>query len=566
MTYKLFLFLAGVIFSLTVTASSYDLLLDVSGSMRGFQHEGLQKKTTCTKTGSDSGESWKLFLGGIDNDTKKVCVFGDNYRCLQKISPYNICLKDNKTDLAGALASWLKKDSSYQNLLIITDNVADTSSSYSLQNQYKFENLLSGAKSQFSHISIIALRLPFDGLVYHLGLNKSRSQYKGLRALVIYVLSKKGVTDASFEEYRKTIEEKLTLYEYKLFPIRPFSTRSVKQNFGAVSFKNEKSNKLNIKPAKLKNGGTALKISNYSLGDRLNFSFNTGLEIQGAFTLKDINLKARIQFEGLPNHLQSKGQSQQDVMFNAKITPSEITLSPNKIQGFKIAFNMDRFSFTNIPFKKKIDLLLSNSENLKGRLDLIFTVTKEQYEPDVSVFEEWTHHNKDQLGESDRGSQAKVYNLHKILSSGIAHEETEENLKSIPIILKVRFPSRPLILLVLLIIILLGTLWWIVVKVRGNQSYTLEDDMGRKTPISIGIGHTYIYYDDRSQNLFTLRFIGFAYFVTTDLTLKGPRILSSGQSFNIFDNEDSQYSFYLQQEHAHDAALTEAGSENSYDW
>lgn len=558
MLYKIFLPLAGLLFSLTVTASNYDLLLDVSGSMRGFQHEGLQKKTGCTKNGSDSGESWKSFLGNIHHNTKKVCAFGDKYRCFEKISPYNICLRDNKTDLAGALASWLKVDTSHQKLLIITDNVADTSNSNSLKNQNKFENLLSGSESQFSHISIITLRLPFDGRVYHLDPSKKFSLYKGKRALVIYLLGKKGISDTLFEEYRKTIEEKLTPYEYEMFPIRPFSTRSVKQKFGAVTFNNEKSNKVSIKPVKLTNGGTAIKISNYSLGDRLNFAFNTGLEIQGAFKLKDIKLKAAIQFDDLPNHLQSK---KQNVMFDAKITPSEVTLKPNKVQGFKIAFNMDHFTFSNIPFKKKLDFALSNSQDLKGKLDLIFTITKEQYEPDKSVFEKWTHHNADQLGESNSGLQAKVYNLQKILLTGIALDETEESLKSIPIILKISFPMKPIILAIFFIVAAVGMVWWLLLKSRDNQDYILEDDRGEKTPLSIGLGHTYVHYDDRNRNLFTLRFIGFAYFVTTGFTLKGGRMLSSGDTFDIFDNEDFQYTFYLQQ--IRDESLME---EDSYDW
>ena len=551
------LFLLFIVFftPLVVSASEYDVLLDASGSMRGFKK-------------ANNGKNWKSFLGGMQQNTKKLCKFGNKYVCYIERSAYDIKLNDQNTDLAGALKAWLKAKNSYQNLLIITDNVADINNKSSKANQNMFEKLISGKTSMFSHVAIFTVRLPFDGKVYPLESYKKKSKpnyskYKGDRALVLYVLSKQGITDNSFEKYRDSIKKNLKLYDYKLFQVRPFATNEVKQSFGDVKIDTTKSNQVKIKPVKQKDGRTAILISNYKLGKPLNFNFDIDLEIQGAFKLKDINLKSSIKFDGLPPHLTSQGHTQNDLKFEAVVVPSEVTLSPNKVQGFNIAFKINRFKFTDIPFKQKLKFALSNTQDIKGKLDLLFSVTKDQYIPYKQAFLDWTHDSAEQLGKANSDIQKKVFGLDAILATGVSDKVSEENLKEIPINLEIRYTMGPIITAIALIMLLLGVLYWLLLKSRNSQDYVIEDDMGGQKPLSIGFGQTYKHFDDRGRNLFSLRFLGFAYFVTSRFKLEGSRMLGSGQSFEILDSEsDTYHSFYLRQLE-NDSST---GTDDSYDW
>lgn len=570
MLQNIFILWCSLLFlTMPLLADSYDFLLDASGSMRGFQKEGLTSKEITTKKCSaqeSSGASWQNYLTNISKNSVNNYIFGDTFRKVEGIPLYKLCLKDKKTDLAGALSSWLNDNNSSDKLLIVTDNVSDTSNKSSFENQKYFKKLISGKSSKFSYVAVIAIRLPFMGYVYPLN-DKHKIYYKGKRALVAYVLGKKGLSKNNFIKFRNSIEKKIENYKFKVFQVRPFSTESVKQTFGSVKFNNrETNNKVDIRPVKLKSGNTAIKVSNYTLGDKLQFTLDTSLEIKGAFLLKKIKLESDITFDALPSHITSIKQSKnsEDIKFNAKITPSPVTLTPNEAKGFLIEFKMDRFKFNDISFKNKAMYALSNTQDLRGNLDLRFKIEKEQYEIDNSVISEWSHQHSDKLGKDDISTQSKVYRLGDILETGIVENPTEENLKRIPLILEVRYNMGPIISSIILFLILLGVFYWLWLKSRKSQDYILTDDMGSQIPISIGIGQVYKHYDDQGQNLFNIRFLGLSYFVSSRFKLSGSRFLSTGQSFEIYDKfSETEQSFYLSQiEHSSQSS----DIADSYDW
>ena len=573
--------LSVVFFSmLSVNATEYDLLLDASASMRGFQKadmnetelaQFMEQCQSSSIVGSrvpvQSASLWTQVIGNISQEHAGArCLFGDTFKCYAGSSLAAFCLNDLNTDLAGAMREWKVQHGSSKRVIIITDNVADTENASSMRNQDAFAKAISGKESVFTHKSVIVLKLLFNGNVY--SQNDQANRYNGKRALVVYILGGNKITNQEYYDFRDEIEEavkrNVDAADYDLYQIQPFSTERVQQKYGSIIVSPGDENKVNVKIENIEEKVDKISISNYTLGDPLSFKFDTYLEIQGAFYV-DVDLQSEIIFDAFPEQIVSNKSASNSVsdsvMFKATVSPTEITLFPDKSEKFSIGFQMGRLSLADMPFRKKFMYALTNEQELNGILNLNFKINRNNYNVHSDAIANWTHDHRDRLGEPDENIQSRAYRLDKILKSGVAELTTEEKLKSIPIVLNARYEMGPIISAFALLCVILGLLYWLFLKSRKNQDYVIEDEMGGRTPLSIGLGQAYRHYDNQHRNLFNLRYIGIGYLATSRFKLKGPHLLSPGQSFEIYNkaNETWQH-FYLRQE------KTSEYSDDSFDW
>lgn len=155
--------------------ASCTLMLDESKSMEGFYRADLASFTGLVAALSvPCGDGWVAGLVG---------------------QPYQGRLSDHRpishqTNLGSAFERWLRQSQSNR-LVLVTDNVADSSAAARQDEQELLYRNLRAPESQLTHISMIILRPPFDGTVYALN-NRVSRHYPGPRALTIYVIERRG--------------------------------------------------------------------------------------------------------------------------------------------------------------------------------------------------------------------------------------------------------------------------------------------------------------------------------------------------------------------------------------
>lgn len=158
--------------------SSCALMLDQSLSMSGFYGGGASRlEGLIDALAEDCPEGWIVGKGAAPTSQR-----------LSSLRPGGAFGAD--TQLGTALTRWLR-ESRANRLVLVTDNVADNGSAEARDEQRVFYDALSSPQSQLTHISMLILRLPFDGLVYSLD-DEFKNRYAGPRALTIYVIERRG--------------------------------------------------------------------------------------------------------------------------------------------------------------------------------------------------------------------------------------------------------------------------------------------------------------------------------------------------------------------------------------
>jgi hypothetical protein len=152
-------------------AADCDLLLDASGSMRGFLIH----------------DEFTNLLRAATALCPRVFLFGDRLR--QASGPIRAdTFDDQHTNLGPDIQDWLALAPGDRSLVVVTDNVADDSVNGAGGSQRAFYDILQRDDSPFSRVAIILLRLQFGGQVY--SPTNHHTRYDGPRALSIYVLQR----------------------------------------------------------------------------------------------------------------------------------------------------------------------------------------------------------------------------------------------------------------------------------------------------------------------------------------------------------------------------------------
>jgi len=312
-----------------VYGTDYDVMLDASGSMRGFKKEP---------------QTWQKLLNNLESSARHKYQFGDKKNFKRVNAPLmKVKLRDQKTFLGKALEDWLALSSEGDLVIIVTDNVADNSANAS-QSQQLFYDLLSKPDSPFSHIAIFPMTLPFKGKVFSIGSGRGK-HYQGQRALSIYAIAR-NVSDQAFNKLRRQIETKITGFKYQYIQIKPFDGRTISGLVGDINIAPDSAQDADVK-FENQDGTKRLAVRRLSLGKEIKFSFNVNIQSNSSFELQDVELIADIELFTDDEMLKSFDMTDN---FIAEVNPRRATISPSGFQDIRVDFQNAPFNFGDLDF------------------------------------------------------------------------------------------------------------------------------------------------------------------------------------------------------------------------
>lgn len=512
--------------------ADYDVMLDASGSMRGFKKERV---------------TWEKLLSNLESSARRKYQFGDrnNFKRV-KADLINVRLRDQETYLGQALEDWLKESNKGDVVIIITDNIADTADTGndSSQSQQLFYDLLNKSDSPFSHIAIFPLKILFKGKVFPIKLGGGNF-YKGSRALSIYAIARHPFSDEAFDKLRRQIENKIGDFESQTIQIKPFDSKTVSGLVGDI----------NIEPGstgadvsfKTDDDGTKrLVVSGLQLGNEIKFSFKVNIESKSSFELENVDLSANIQLfsdEEMRNHFTMANH------FTADVSPRRATISPDGLQDIRISFHNEPFSFSKLSFFDKLAYSWQNTMTIHGNLDLQFKANRENMKLAQGIVSDWSYEGTAKnLDKPKTEVQQKVYKLGDLVKSMLPEEAAIQKLHSVPVTLELRYPLWP-VLVVILFFIFVPFLVWLLLAFRQSKEWILEDEMGHQTEgVTIGFWPSYQHYSEDGNLMFSLTSMGLGFWVNTQFSLHSSRFIGGGQNIRLSDPEtDEEYSWQLRE-------------------
>jgi len=536
-------------------AWAFDLLLDVSGSMLGFMEgPGPTFPRTIADLLKDSAA-----VGG------KAFKFGDGFRKLD--GPVSAdSFSDQSTLLKEGLSGWLSTaPAPGRPLVVVTDNVAsDRSKPEEIRAQREFYATL----ERFGFITMVNARLPFSGTVSSPD-DSSKAKYSGRRALAFYVLalappgSEPG-RNVDYQTARAAVETVKTILQRQQVEFRELALVPYDEGWSARSVE---------KPQIIKNpdisGGPdvvvdadGLQVRDFRLGDDLTFSFNTEVRPAGTLVLKDVEMKAGIEFSDTGAFLPDGAKIPPDL----KVSPRVTTLSPDPVNGtqrFRIEVDIRQFGYLDLPFATKLALAMSPSVKAKGTITLHYLVTSKK---NVEIFPpslgDWSYDGMpENLGRSPTGSgrrpddprvHEKIFRLRQLAHSMLPAPYFEQRnyvLHSLPVTMELVYPTGPVVSIVLVGLAVGGSLFWFLSRTMTGQSFVVEDELGQEQAvIEAGLGRSYVV--SSADNVATVRLfaIGPLFLVSSPNRLRSARLMVGSGPIKIQAEQDDltlDYAFQL---------------------
>jgi len=546
---NLFFFLPSLVWGV-----DYDIMLDASGSMRGFRAER---------------QTWERLLSRLESSAQRKYQFGEksNFRRV-KAPLINVRLRDDATYLGDALKDWLDGSQEGEVVVIITDNVADIGGDSS-ESQQVFYDLLSKQDSPFSHIAIFPITLPFNGKVYSLGTGNAFKFYKGSRALSIYAIARAPYSDEDFDKLRLFIQKKLDIKECQsqCIQVKPFESEKVSGLVGDIEINPILTRDANVSFEQQPDGTKYLLVKGLSLNNEIKFSFNVEVQSRSSFDLQDVELQAQIQLfkEDNLKHFELTDN------FTAEVTPRHATISPDKIQDLSVSFQNEPFSFGDLGFFDKLFFSVQEETlTVHGNLDIKFKASRENMKLSQVIIGSWSYEGEaSELGQPRVEVQQKVYKLGELVESMLPEIYVAQKLYSVPVTLELRYP--PYALYFMPFVILVCVLGFFVFKILfQSKTYFLEDDMGHRQEFSLGFWQS---YQPGNESLtFSLTYWGLFFWVSVPRPFRlHSHLVSAGQYIKISNPEtDEEYNWQLlrattdEEEEEDDKLWSSSGGKNLF--
>lgn len=519
-------------------AADYDVLLDASGSMAGFNSDS--KKY--------SSSAWRQLLETLEAGAHDKYQFGEREKFGRvETSLTQVTLNHKNTLLADAVQQWLKQTRS-TSLVIITDNVADAGGLSGAQ-QDAFEKILKDDDSPFSHISLTVLSLSFDGKVYEPDKETGKA-YRGRRALLVYLLSRTGIGDAAFYDLQRQVNDKLGgLQKSPTIRVKPvLAMQSARLDEGKIKTISSEDVKIAVH-----NG--ILKIQGYRLGNPLNLKLALPVETDSDFKLMDVKLQAGIEFK------EEKHLTKHDKI-TANVNPKTATLEQGRTTPFEVTLDIKPFGFNDVDFKQKLAFAMKGGTTITGKLAVNYQAGQGNYKLSDELLGRWNNPGVSQdLDEPYDDIQNRIFHLDKMVAGLLKFDATPQPLSTMPVELELRYPIGLLFSTLSLGLFAVGLLVWSIRRMQ-HQNYVVVDEDSNELPISPRLGQkVYSYYQPATQDLwFSLRYLGFGFWISAPRSkqLRGSRLLTVGGRFSVLDPETfDEHSWSLRK--ATNGALEEFG-------
>lgn len=501
----------------TALAADYDVMLDASGSMAGFNSDS--KKY--------SPSAWRQLLQTLEDGARDKYQFGDREKFGRVETPLTqVTLNHENTFLADAVQQWLQQTRS-TSLVIITDNVADAGGLSGAQ-QDAFEKLLKGDDSPLSHISLTVLSLAFDGRIYEPD-KKTGTPYRGPRAFLVYLLSTRGIGDMAFADLQRQLNDKLSgLQKSPTIRVKPaLAMQSARLDEDRIKTSASQGVKVAIQ-----NG--ILKIQGYRLGNPLNLKLALPVETDSDFKLTDVKLQSGIQFD------EEKHLTKHDKI-TANVNPKTATLERGKTTSFEVALDIKPFGFNDVDFKQQLAFAMKGGTTITGELAVNYQAGQGSYKLSDDLLRQWNNPGVSQeLDEPRESIQNRIFHLDKMVAGLLRVDATSQPLRTMRVELELRYPIGLLFSSLILGLFAISLLVW-GLRHAQHQNYVVVDEDANELPISPRLGQrVYSYYQPATQDLwFSLRYLGFGFWISTPRSkqLRGSHWLTVGGRFSVHDPE-----------------------------
>jgi hypothetical protein len=452
------------------TAPACSLLIDASASMEGYRH-------------ADRAPLMAL-IERLRQRCPATSEFGDSLRTLPAGQP--VVFNDQRTNIGPAVEQWAEQapDGSY--VVIVTDNVSDTSDKAG-DPTAKFYSLLRSEGSPFSHIVVMALREAFDGKVYDPRDSRLQQTYRGPRALTLYILAKRADGhDGEFAALRRSIAAILDTRHhasgdddasYTVFDVKPFATEEFRINSTAAEVRSDTtaatvkcSDKARFDPTT-----NTFLMPDQPMDRDCVLAADLLVRFADRWCLKDTDLTARAD-------IRNEDRAIFKPAVTTDVTPSRASLcADNKKLTVTFRFSAYRFA-ENVGFFDKLARTFTGTFQANGALDVYGTVTRQNVTLNQDTNSAWSMGSEDDIsvaGRAEARYQRRVFRLEEGVRAVIPEAELHNHqLAHYNIKATVRYEQWPIVVLIVIVLALIALAAGLFFLGRKPVVFAVETDDG----------------------------------------------------------------------------------------
>lgn len=462
------------------SATRCEVMIDASGSMRGFKDAPVQSLHLVT------------LLDRLRAHCGNAALFGDGTQPRPLRAGEAAVFEDGNTNIGANLASWSRRAPDGALLVLVTDNVEDLPGETS-RNQ-DFYQLLRGRDSLFSHITVLALRAPFTGLLYPPGPPDPRIppvSYGGARAFTIYLLAK-GATDR--EAYQALRGRLLDILResgrqpsgngddaFAQFDVRPFAEETLRVDSGNVRITEGSGRASQCAQARFDPATNSFSILDQPLDQACDVQARVMVQIPERWCLKRTSLSGSLEDSQI-------GDTALEQAVTVNVEPPTADLCQRQVElVVTVRFNPFRFR-DEVSFADKLTRAFQGTFRAGGRLVLVGAIERGNVDLGEGVGQSWSFPEAGGLMSTDPAIQRRVFRLDGAIRAVIPDAALERlKLAEYQVDAEIRYDALPVLLLlglILLVLIALAALIWLA---RKPLTLSVASDDGADALLHLGL-------------------------------------------------------------------------------
>ena len=459
--------------------SSCELMVDASGSMAGYygaESRGFRPDA--------AGSRLRPLLERLRGLCGRTWMFDLRPSALAPGAPFAAGHKD--TDIGHSLAEWARGASDGAFLILVTDNVDDPGTGAANSNA-RFYDLLRRRDSDFSHVSVLALRAPFDGNLYRSGRGQPGIVYQGPRALTLYVLGKKAQgQDEAYRAIRRAIEGELARSgrvegdgdadygTYVLFDVRPFATETLGVKARDVEVIASRRGGSRCARTHFDSKTGTFYLLDQKMGQRCDVTALLSLRIPRRWCLNNTSLRAVPRLDTSDPALREGA--------TATVTPPRANLCSAEQQlHTTLSFNPIEYE-GGVGFFEKLRRSFMATFKAEGDVRIVGSLARGDVALGDEVTRAWSFDEPAGIASPDAAMQRRVFQLDSAVRSVVPEEELELNeLVSYKVHIRGRYVQGPVLAIIAVVLLLLLLLGLLVLLARKPRTLGVTGEDGAET-------------------------------------------------------------------------------------
>lgn len=520
----LFVLIFGPALVASAQARNCSVLLDISGSMRGF---------------ADAPDGhFRTFLSSLTELCPDLYVFGDidpqdskatvGPGLLRWTLPIDQLRFDNGTTLLGTAAQkWSDHASDGDAAIIVTDNVADIKSERSKVEQKTFNAEVTRAK--ISRFTALPAVLPFSGTLFHpTDPGRRYKDYDETRALAVYVMQVNGDADI-FRALADDAQRSLAAAAVRAdrIDVRPLAEAlSPNFRFGSLHGDNKSTR---ISPVTDAVGTLkAIRVSRHPVDEEVTISLDFDVRAQGNWNVDNV----QVVIEFAPSKSDAFGARLTKRVTTVTHYPHSLSLHGGLPQTVHVDVKLNaRNYYANTDWWNVIknialgDWSGTETANIRVRLDLSSAMPK----VDRTFSDKWSFEGSvDDLVIPKPAIQDQVYRLSPVLEEQVAGPHSLTLPSSIVLNIEYLYPRWPFFAFLCFVLIVGGTLAGLLWFSKGAKRYLVESDGAEGVNVSLAwFSSTMLQSGDGEVRLFVRRLPLVLWSSSTKRIVRG-RVLPQG--------------------------------------